>query len=312
LSGHDHRETALLFNSLAIALTSANRLPEALAAYRETSEIYRAIGRGDSIDAQIIHANTGRLELRLGHLEVAQALLEGGISRERALAGDSAAVAAALGQYGRLLSIRGQNDRAIPTLREAVEIAARYTTPNGPMTLQNRLFLGEAQLENGDRDAARITLTAARDVMSSHSGLAAVPWLHARLLLARVASADGQTSAARTELDEVCAALRVLGDHAALDLAEALIARGEAELEAAEPRRAVEPLREAVALEEKSQGPQWQLALTRERLGESLASERPAEALALLREAERVLTQQFGAQHAETLRARKMLARLSV
>jgi eukaryotic-like serine/threonine-protein kinase len=311
-SGHNHRETALLFNSLAIALTSANRLPEALSAYRETSAIYRAIGRDDSIDAQIIRANTGRLELRLGHLAEAQTLLEGAIARERALAGNSAAVASALGHYGHLLSIRGQNAAAIPTLREAVELAARYTTPNGPLTLQNRLFLGEAQLENGERDAARITLTAALDATSRRAGLASLPWLQARLLLARVASVSGHSSEARTQLDEISAALRALGDPALPDLAEALLARGETELEAVEPRHAVEPLREAVALIERSRGPEWRLAVARERLGEALASERPAEATIVLREAERMLSQQLGDQHSETLRARKMLARLTV
>jgi tetratricopeptide (TPR) repeat protein len=311
LSGHDHRETAILLNSLAIALTSANRLPEALAAYHETSAIYAGIGRGDSIDAQIIQANTGRLELRLGHLDQAQTLLEGAISRERALAGDSAAVAAALGQYGQLLSIQGQYSRAIATLREAVDLAAQYTTPNGPMTLQNRLFLGEAQLNNGDRDAARITLTAARDATPSQSGLPALPWLHARLLLARLAAVGGQQDAARIELDAVCIALRALGDHAAADLAGALLARGELELEVSEPQRAVATLREALALEEKAQGPTWQLAVARERLGESLAVERAPEAAGLLRDAERVLAEQLGARHSETLRARKMLARLN-
>src|ERR1019366_37052 len=72
LSGHDHRETAILYNSLAISLTAANRLNEALGAYHETSEIYRAIGLGDGIDAQIIVANTGTLELRTGHLKEAE------------------------------------------------------------------------------------------------------------------------------------------------------------------------------------------------------------------------------------------------
>ena len=309
LSGHDHRETAILLNSLAIALASANRLPEALAAYHETSAIYTAIGHGDSIDAQIIQANTGRLELRLGHLDQARILLEGAISRERALAGDSAAVAAALGQYGRLLSIQGQYDRAIPTLREAVDLAARYTTPNGPMTLQNRLFLGQAQLEHGDRDAARITLTAARDATPSQTGLTALAWLRARLLLARVASANGHHDEARTEFAAVCETLRALGDHAVLDLAEALLASGESELGAAEPQRAAPLLREAVALEEKAQGPAWQFAVARERLGESLAIDSPQEALALLRQAERVLADQLGTRHPETERARRILVR---
>jgi hypothetical protein len=106
--------------------------------------------------------------------------------------------------------------------------------------------------------------------------------------------------------------LRALGDHAVADLAGALLARGELELEASEPQRAVATLREALALEEQAQGPTWQLAVARERLGESLAVERAPEAAGLLRDAERVLAEQLGARHTETLRARRMLARLNV
>ncbi len=310
LSGHDHRETAVLLNSLAIALSSANRLSEALVTYHETSDIYRAIGRADSIDAQVIRANTGRLELRLGHLPEARELLESAVRSERAVAGDSAAVAAALGQYGRLLSIEEQYDQAIPLLRESVELAARYTSPNGPMTLQNRLFLGQAQLEHGDRDAARITLAAARDAVPAKVGIAALPALHAQLLLARVAAADGEFDAARTELDKICAALRGLGDHAALELADALVALGDADLGGPHPGSAAEPLREALALEEKWQGPAWQLAVTRERLGEALTANHPSEAAALLRAADQTLTGQLGVQHSETKRAHKALTRL--
>ena len=69
LSGRDHRETAILYNSLAISLASANYLNQALAAYHETSDIYRAIGLGDGLDAQIVVANTGTLDLLNGHLK---------------------------------------------------------------------------------------------------------------------------------------------------------------------------------------------------------------------------------------------------
>jgi hypothetical protein len=126
-----------------------------------------------------------------------------------------------------------------------------------------------------------------------------------------VASVSGQLDTARAEFDAVCIALRALGEHAITDLAGALLARGELELEASESQRAAETLREAVALEEKTQGPAWQLAVARERLGESLAIDRLPEASGLLRDAERVLAEQLGARHSETLRARRMLARLN-
>ena len=66
LFGRNDRETATLYNSLAITLMSANQLEEALAAYRDTMEIYHAIGLADGLDAQIILANIGTLELRTG------------------------------------------------------------------------------------------------------------------------------------------------------------------------------------------------------------------------------------------------------
>ncbi len=146
LSGHDNRETALLFNSLAIALATVNRLPEALKANYETTAIYRALGLGDGLDAQIIVANTGTLEMRDGHLREAEALLKSSVERERALAGDSAAVAAAMSYYGRILSITNRNEAAISILRQAAEIAARYAGPDSPVALQARIFLGEALL----------------------------------------------------------------------------------------------------------------------------------------------------------------------
>src|SRR6185437_770516 len=119
LSGRVHRETAILYNSHAITLTAANRLGEALAAYHETSAIYRALGLGDGLDAQIILGNTGTLELRTGHLHEAEALLRNAFQREPALAGDSAAVAAAMGYYGKLLTITNRRTQSVATLQQA-------------------------------------------------------------------------------------------------------------------------------------------------------------------------------------------------
>jgi hypothetical protein len=100
---------------------AANRLDQALAAYHESGGIYRAIGLGDGIDAQIIVASTGTLELRTGHLKEAEVPLKNSIERERSLAGNSAAVAAAMGYYGKLFSITNRNEPAISALREATD-----------------------------------------------------------------------------------------------------------------------------------------------------------------------------------------------
>ncbi len=67
-SGAVHRETANLYNSLAISLTGANRLQEALDAYRTNLDIQAKLGRGDELDALVVLGNTGTLAFRVGRL----------------------------------------------------------------------------------------------------------------------------------------------------------------------------------------------------------------------------------------------------
>ena len=307
LSGRVHRETAVLYNSHAITLTVANRLDEALAAYRETSAIYQALGLGDGLDAQIILGNTGTLELRTGHLREAEPLLRNAYERERALAGDSAAVAAAMGYYGKLLSITNRGRQAVATLREAAALGARYAGETSPLALQNRLFLGEAQLGAGDASAARATLGAVHGAALKQYGASNVLTLHATLSLARVELAQGHADAARTQLLQTVTALRQLGPQAEANLSDALVALGETELSRGQPQQARTPLAEAVALREKN-GPQsWDLAEARERLGEALAALGDGGARALLQQAASTLKTQLGADHPLTLRAQHTL-----
>ncbi|HEX5458595.1 MAG TPA: serine/threonine-protein kinase [Steroidobacteraceae bacterium] len=307
LSGRVHRETAILYNSHAITLTAANRLEEALAAYHETSAIYRALGLGDGLDAQIILGNTGTLELRTGHLREAEPLLKRAYERERALAGDSAAVAAAMGYYGKVLTLTNRGPQAVATLREAATLGARYAGESSPLALQNRLFLGEAQLGTGDTAGARATLNAVRDAAFKQYGKSHALTLRAALALARVDMAEGHANAARIQLVQTVTALRRLGPAAEANLSEALVALGETDLSRGRPRAARAPLAEAVALREKN-GPQsWDLAEARERLGEALAALGEAGARALLQQAQSTLAIQLGANHPLALRAQRAL-----
>jgi len=310
LSGRDNRETAILYNSLAITLTAANQLDAALAAYQQTLDIYRRIGFGDGLDAQIIRANVGTLDLRTGRLQEAETQLKSAIERERALAGSSAAVAAAMGYYGRVLSIRNRNREAVGVLRESADLGTQYAGATSPVTLQNRLFLGDAQLGSGDIEAARGTLTAARDAALKQYGDAHPLSLRARLALARLSVATGdQISAKRTAID-VIAALRKLGLQAQPFLAEALAMLGTMQLADHETPEALGSLREAVQLREHAGAQSWELAQARERLGEALqASGDTANAVAMLSQAATMLEAQLGADPPETVRARKALAR---
>jgi hypothetical protein len=310
LSGHDHRETAILYNSLGISLSAAGRLDEALAALHETSAIYRAIGLADGLDAQIILANIGNLELRAGHLPEAETLLKTAVERERALAGDSAAVAAAMGYYGRVLVVTNRAPLAIGTLSDAVELANRYAGPSSPVALQNRLTLGEAQMTAGDLQAADTTLTAAHDTAVAQYGAGHLLAVRTQLALAQLGAAAGDLEHSRAELVAVIANARKLGVQAEPVLAQALEAQGDEELSLGQIDAAVPPLREAVVIREKSPGNVWELARSRERLAEALWRAGNEAAPAMLQGAARDLDQQLGASHPETKRAVAAVARM--
>jgi eukaryotic-like serine/threonine-protein kinase len=307
LSGRIHRETAVLYNSFGIILTAAHRLDEALAAYRETSAIYQALGLGDELDAQVVRGNMGTLEMRTGHLHAAENLLETAIQRERELAGDSAAVAASMGIYGRLLALTDRGGQALPVLREATAMGVRYTGPSSPLTVQNRLFLGEAQLATGAREVAHTTLTADYDAALAQYGAKHALTLRTQLSLARLALAEGHDRQAQAQLVALISVLRRTGTPPIADLAQALQALGEVGLSQGRQTQAVAPLQEAVSLREHSGDTTWELAVARERLGEALASAGAPAARNLLLQAAADLKAQLGATHSETVRAQGAL-----
>jgi hypothetical protein len=310
LSGHDNRETAVLFNSLAISLGTVNRVAEALKAYYETTAIYRALGLGDGIDAQIIVANTGTLEMRAGHLREAELLLKSSVERERALAGDSAAVAAAMSYYGRILAVTNRSEPGISVLREAVDMASRYAGPDSPVALQARTFLGEALLASGAHDEAAKTLTVAHDAALAHYGVVHPLTLRTEIAAAQLAAGEGDNQKAQQQLSEAVAGLRSLGAQSTATLAMALEGLGSVESALGHNNQAEADLREAVSIRETTPEDLWELAQVRERLGEALAKSGSSGAAALLRKASADLESQLGSNHPQTLRAKAALARV--
>ncbi len=312
VSGRNNRETALLYNSLAISLTAANRLDEALGAYHETTAIYQALGLGEGLDAQIVLGNTGTLLFRTGQLREAEPLLQRAVERERALAGDSAAVAAALGYDGKLLSIRERNDESLRVLGEAVELGSRFAGKTSPLTLQNRLFLGEAQLGEGDRASARATLEEVRRDVLEKLGPSNPLALRCAIGLAQVLAAEGRLDGARSDLASAITALRALGPRGQVTLAEALVASGDAALKQGDSRAAVGAASEALELYGKGREHSWEVGLARERLGEALAAQHDRRAREMLEQAAAMLEEQLGSEHSEVRRARMALGQLSL
>jgi tetratricopeptide (TPR) repeat protein len=308
LSGHNDRQTALLYNALAISLTDANRLDEALAAYHEAAAIYVSMGISNGFDAQITMANSGILELRMGHLPVAEALLAGSAARERSLSGETAALADAMGYYGKLLSITGRNQPAINLLREAAGVASRTAGTDSPMALQIRLFLGETLASGGDLAAANDTLNDVRVAALAKFGEAHALTLASQVDLAQVAAQDGSYDKAESKLTAAIAGLRQLGPGYETNLAHALETLGDVELLAEHFQQANAVFREAIVIRERTSSDLWELARARERLGEALVRGHADDETELLERSTADLESQLGASHPETIRAKAALA----
>ena len=217
-----------------------------------------------------------------------------------------------MGYYAKILIDTGRVREAMAMLASAIDMASRYSGPTSPLTLQNRCFLGEAQLAAGEFGDARATLEAGlRDSLAHYPKGHALP-LRCGLALARLDGAERRYGAAKERLDPIIAGIRAVGASGRATLAQALVARADIALAEGEAAPVVPMLREAVQLRSDGWDQSWELAQARERLGEALAAGgSTGEARPLLKTAEATLQAQLGADHPETLRARHALARLA-
>jgi tetratricopeptide (TPR) repeat protein/tRNA A-37 threonylcarbamoyl transferase component Bud32 len=298
LSGHDHRETAFLYNSLAISYKTLHRYAEALEASRESVAIFAAVGEAGTADGLVVLGNFGTAALLMGRLSDAEIPLKHSVERTRELYGESAGLSATLGQYGRLRTIQGRLEEAVPVLREAVAMSVRYAGELSPLAIQSRQYLGEALLASGELRAARHDLEAAQRVASTQLGATHLFTLRADEALARVDVVEGQMARAKMRLDVVAESLRKHGVAGELLLAQTLVTLGDARIAQGLAAEAIAPLREALALRERLLWDQsWEVAQARARLGAALAVSGSAEARPLLERSLIVLKSQLGDDH---------------
>jgi len=308
-SGAVHRETANLYNSLAITLTGANRLQEALEAYRANLAIYQKLGQGDDLDALIVLGNTGTLAFRYGRLGEAEGLLKTAFEKQRQLAGDSAAVSAAMGLYGAALTAQGRLAEALAVLPTAVEMTVKFVGAASPLSIQNRLFLTDALTVSGNLDRARELASQNLVLANERFGPAGVLTLRVRLSQARIELEAGHAAQAQAEFNALIEPLRKAGRPGQPLVAHALFGLGEALLLQDKTAEAAAPLREAVDLRQSLLWAQsWELALARVRLGEALKRSKTAGATELLNQGATDLAAQLGNGHPQVQRARRVLA----
>ena len=308
-SGAVHRETANLYNSLAITLTGANRLQEALEAYRTNLAIYEKLGQGNDLDALIVLGNTGTLAFRTGHLREAEGLLKTAFEKQRELAGDSAAVSASMGLYGAALTAEGRLAEALGVLQPASEMAAKFVGVASPLAIQNRLFLTDALTLSGNFAKARPLAEQNLAFALERFGPTGLLTLRVRLSQARIELEAGRADTALAQFAALVEPLRKAGRPGQPLAAHALFGSGEALLAQGKAAAAVAPLREALALREQLLWAQsWELGLVRVRLGEALKRSQGAGAAELLKQGEADLVAQLGNDHPQVQRARRVLA----
>jgi eukaryotic-like serine/threonine-protein kinase len=248
LSGMNHPETAALYNSLAVAHMHANHFNAALIAYRKALGIQDALQRTNDLDAQIMRANMGMLAFRYGQIDEAEQLLRNGYTRQRALAGDSAAVSAAMGYYGLICGLRGRHDEALSVLRTAVGMASEFAGPASPVAVQNRLFLAEAQEVAGDTAAASVLLGENLALGRKQLGEEHLAVLRTRLALARLEIRNGDKRRGDAELASLIELFRKQGKTGQLPLGQALVLQGDSLMLDGRRRDAIKPLTEALQL----------------------------------------------------------------
>lgn len=308
LTGINHSETAVLYNSLGVALMNANRLQEASEAIQQALAIHEALGTGDEVPALVMRANIGALSLRVGRIADAERELKHAFEGQRAVAGDSAAVAASMGQYGYLKTALGRPNEALPILEAAERMAVKFTAPASALHLLNRVYLAEAHQAAGHQQRAAemaiATLAMARKQFGPEHLYAQRVQLSATKLLA-FRQPPEQTLA---ELAEVVTKLRAQGPTAQPPLAQALVAQGDLLVKQQRAAEALPLLEEAVRIREQTMwAKSWDLAEARARLGEALLASGKPEGKQLIEQSAATLQEQLGPQHPQTLRARRAI-----
>ena len=309
LSGINHSETAILYNSLGIALMNANRLQAAAEAIQKALAIHESLGTDDDLPALVMRANVGALALRVGRLEDAERQLKHAFESQRALGGDSAAVAASMAQYGSLQTALGRPNEALPILEAAERMAVKFTAPASALHVQNRIFLAEAHHAAGHTQRAAELVTEIAAMARKQFGPHHFYAQRAQLAKTRLLASRQSPEQTLTDLMEVTAQLRAHGVATQLPLAQALVAQGDLLIKQHRAAEAVPVLEEAVRLREQMMWPKsWELAEARARLGEAQLATGKQDGKRLIEQATATLQEQLGANHPQTLRARKALS----
>jgi len=145
-SGEVHFETAALYNNLGAALVQADHLEQGIAALLKAHELWGALRLDGGNDALNTLNNLAAAQFRQGDLAQAEASFAAALDIRRAVHGASAATAALIGNYARVLQEREKAGEALPLAEEAEVMALDHAGATSPLAISIRLTRAELLL----------------------------------------------------------------------------------------------------------------------------------------------------------------------
>lgn len=205
LHGPANRQAGIFQNNLGVTLQAMGDLDGARQAMEAAREIWQATGLTETPDALNTANNLAAVETLQGRPEVAAPLFAEALRLRRDLFGPSAATAALLNNYGKVLLQLERPQEARPLLVEAVDMAVRYSGPGSMLHVAALSGLSEAEVAEG------LNGEAAAEKAVSLSGDNPAAQAMAHIAHGRALAHSGKTDPAREALARAEAVLLALG-----------------------------------------------------------------------------------------------------
>lgn len=200
-SGERHFETADLYSNLGAAYIQAGNLAQGVEFSTRALELWRLLKLDSGNDALNTHNNLAAAYFRSEQLDQAALHFKQALAIRRELYGPSAATAALLGNYARVLQRRGQYPAALALVDEAQPMATTHAGPNGLLALSLGVTRAELLIADGQLQAAEPVLVELESVADAPAQIL----LRVSLARATQLRDSGQPDEARRRLAEVFA-----------------------------------------------------------------------------------------------------------
>ena len=203
-SGERHFETAALLSNLGAAYIQAGRIEDGIDASQRAMRLWQELRLDSGNDALNTLNNLAAAYFRSDDLAQAAEHFEQALAIRREVFGPSAATAALIGNYARVLQRRDDAAAASALIDEAEPMALTHAGEASPLTLSLRITRAELLLAQDKLPEAALQL----DALEAHATIPAA--LQLRIALARttylldindIAAAQKSLAAARTMAD---------------------------------------------------------------------------------------------------------------